>query len=1248
MENVRCLERIGFPIRQHGGRMKKACVALLGSCLAAGALAGGIGLPSRDPKLDVLPGFKSPPPGYGEVPFWWWTGDALDSERLVGQIDALHKKGVSGVQVNYSHYDSAGWLTEQDAPAIFTEAWWSVYEKVAQACAERDMGIGLSTYTLDWPRGATNLFYQLFYSKPELNAVQLEKDGPWRVKGGERLERKVPEDAFAVRAYRLRNGAAERGGADLTPQIKDGAVAWQVPEGEWEVWAFRASRKPGSLNPLMPGAGDTVIRGFFQPFEDRAPGRSSKGLNYFFNDELHVGVEKFAWNSDFAQEFRKRKGYDLLDVLPAMWQDIGAVTPKVRMDYADVRMTLMEERYFRPVYQWHASRGMIFGCDSGGRGLNPHEFGDYFRATRWYSAPGHDTPGGKADLIKGKVSSSIANLYQRPRVWLEGYHSLGWGATPEQLMFATRENYLYGTTLFNLHGLYYATYGSYWEWAPPCYHFRMPYWRHMNTFLGYFDRLSYLLSQGHLACDVAVVYPVAPYEAEMDGEQAKGTAFDLARRLFTSGINFEFIDNESLGRAVVEDGLLKVKDAGAAYRALVFPNMKAVRWPSIEKAAAFAQAGGKVCCVGALPEASDRAGRDDAALAALNGRAFAPACRLASAEQAVAVVRGAFVQDVQGVGQTVRALHRKAGPRDIYMVMDAQPGKSVEFRAKGAVELWNPWTGATAPLRVTAETPAGTQVELPLEPYEASVVVFTTGQAHVNPPPADTRPERAKALPREWAVAFEPTMDNSHGDFRLPVTPENRTIGVEARRFAWAVETDALAKTAMLPATDDSAWERKLHGFGTQAYVLGPILKDADISQLEVTLSKLVCVRPRDSVSVGGQSLSWHPYDFSWRFGKEGDSGHQGYHGLKRTVTDDFLCLGKPKSALNETQYVEEADGGRYYLWSCATVEQAVTADVLVSRAPPADKSHTSTILTPAAVYVNGAAVTDLTKGVALKAGANPVLARYDKAGRGHFVLRRQGAPAPAARLPLSMRWSDDPGVIPFDVSGGAKPAEWFRFTTAPGTRAIRVRACGAAEAWLDGVPMKADTGGRFVAAKPAAKAATVALRVRPARPGLSGGALIPEPVAVETDGSGAMALGDWSKVGLLNNYSGGVRYRTALALAAEEALARVVLDLGRVAGTAEIWVNGKKAGVRVAPPWRQEVTGLLKAGENSIEVLVCNTLANHYQTLPSRYRGDPLSGLLGPVRLLSREWPESYLFKNGRAGFNVYRELALLGNVEP
>ena len=387
---------------------------LIAGCLLSSfglALAGGTGLPSRDPNLDVVPGFKNPPPGYGEVPYWWWTGDKLDVDRMVGQLKKLHDKGVSGVQVNYSHYDSTGWQTDQDSPAIFSPEWWRVYAQVSKACAKLDMGIGMSTYTIDWPNGAKNLFYDLFYRKPELNALQLGAGEHVKVRGGETKTVKCPADQCAVRAYKIENNQPIRGGIDLAPLVKDGAITWTAPAGEWELWFFRAVRKAGSMNPLLPGMGATVIRDFYQPFQDNNAGKSTKGLNYFFNDELQIGAGRHAWVADFPGEFARRKGYDLLEVLPALWGDMGDITPKVRMDYADVRMALMEERYFKPIYDWHASRGMIYACDSCGRGTQPDEFGDYFRVTRWYSAPGHDTPGGHADLIKGKVDSSLSLIH---------------------------------------------------------------------------------------------------------------------------------------------------------------------------------------------------------------------------------------------------------------------------------------------------------------------------------------------------------------------------------------------------------------------------------------------------------------------------------------------------------------------------------------------------------------------------------------------------------------------------------------------------------------------------------------------------------------------------------------------------------------------------------------------------------------------------------------------------------------------
>jgi hypothetical protein len=87
----------------------------------------------------------------------------------------------------------------------------------------------------------------------------------------------------------------------------------------------------------------------------------------------------------------------------------------------------------------------------------------------------------------------------------------------------------------------------------------------------------------------------------------------------------------------------------------------------------------------------------------------------------------------------------------------------------------------------------------------------------------------------------------------------------------------------------------------------------------------------------------------------------------------------------------------------------------------------------------------------------------------------------------------------------------------------------------------------------------------------------------------------------------------------------------------AEVFVNGQRAGSVWAPPYRVEVTGLVKAGSNRIEIAVYNTAINQmagaprpdYKPLAARYGErfqmqdmddlEPVaSGLTGPIRLLS------------------------------
>jgi len=55
----------------------------------------------------------------------------------------------------------------------------------------------------------------------------------------------------------------------------------------------------------------------------------------------------------------------------------------------------------------------------------------------------------------------------------------------------------------------------------------------------------------------------------------------------------------------------------------------------------------------------------------------------------------------------------------------------------------------------------------------------------------------------------------------------------------------------------------------------------------------------------------------------------------------------------------------------------------------------------------------------------------------------------------------------------------------------------------------------------------------------------------------------------------------------------RLILDLGQVAIMAEVYVNGKSAGMCWKPPFRMDLTNLLKPGENQLDIRVTNLWVN-------------------------------------------------------
>ena len=1203
------------------------------------------GFPDRSPKMDVLPGFIHPPKGYGEVSFYWWLGDTLTHERILWQLDQLKDKGITGLQINYCHTDKGGatyGLTYPSQPALFSPKWWELLQWFLKEAKKRDMSVSLSDYTLG-AAGQGWFVDEMLNENPGLHGAKLEAK-QYVAEGNVEFKTAVPADLISATAYPESKGVSNPDGAiDLKGMIGNNELIWKAPGGRWKIILVYKTTVKTSFDPMNPLSGPKVAKKFYQRFEDHCPGESGKGLNFFFSDELQFGIRGFLWNDHFASEFKKRKGYDIMPELPGLFADLGPRSYKIRLDYNDVVVALSEDGFFKPVYEWHNSRGMLFGCDHGGRGRDVTEFGDYFRTQRWMSGPGCDQPGLGKDIVKAKVASSITHLYERPRTWLEGYYGSGWGTSSDELADATFTDFAMGHNLLSLHGLYYSTHGSWWEWAAPDNHWRQPYWENMGSFLKCTERLSYILSQGHHRCDVAMVYPVAPTEANLKGKASTETAFSIAKDLYPNGIDFDFMDFESLERCKIENKELNV--SGEKYKVLILPSLSAVRYSTVAKALDFFRSGGIVMAVGALPEASDRIGGNDPNLQSMIREMFGTTFSekhdtsivytqksktggtglfIHSPLEAKKMIANLIKTDFKVVsGEIVPGImHRRIGLRDLYFVYGLPKNSECFFRVTGKAELWNPWDGTTKPLKVSSVSDDGTTVRLPLDKSEPQLIVFSPGMAEIEKLSMKSVSSETLNLDGNWDFELKPTLDNKYGDYRLPAF--DGKLGAEVWQMKYALET-ASVMNAQDPNLDDHNWALCDVSYGPQFFMLGPLASIADSTKIEAQLAAIESVDVSHQVEINGKKYSWQPYEFSWRWGLKEDAGHQGYHGLKGQVNNELISFGtidKSKKHMPVYPLKAEEVGSIYYLQSNVLSTGMLKARIVKSG------------LLPEKVYLNGSLLEAGPDMVDLKPGNNQLLLKYNKVGRGTFVLENTLVSEKNEKpVSLATDWYLNRAILPFvAITATPNPYAWYRFKSPPGARAIFITSKAKPEIWVDGKEIACRPGqlekGRIADPdlttwkvepnETLPNSAVVAIRLEQ-QPGLYGGAAIPEPIVFEC-GKGQMLPGDLAGNESLKTYSGGMIYSKSITLNVKQANSHMILlNLGKVVSSAEVMVNGKAVGTRLTAPWTFDLTGKLKEGENEIKVLVFNTLGNHYLTTPSQYVGRISSGLIGPVTIESK-----------------------------
>ena len=76
--------------------------------------------------------FATPQKAFSPVPIWWWSGDALEVERMRWQIDQLVAQGVHNAVVLNLAPTGPTHGSLSDAPHMTTPEWWDIWEALCE------------------------------------------------------------------------------------------------------------------------------------------------------------------------------------------------------------------------------------------------------------------------------------------------------------------------------------------------------------------------------------------------------------------------------------------------------------------------------------------------------------------------------------------------------------------------------------------------------------------------------------------------------------------------------------------------------------------------------------------------------------------------------------------------------------------------------------------------------------------------------------------------------------------------------------------------------------------------------------------------------------------------------------------------------------------------------------------------------------------------------------------------------------
>ncbi|MDH7501141.1 MAG: glycosyl hydrolase [Verrucomicrobiota bacterium] len=856
-------------------------LAILGCCIC---LSRSIGQTSLDQ------GWVDPPIGARLRAYWWWLNGNVTKAAITRDLEEMKSKGWGGALIcDADGASQDGNDRVKHGPDFLSPEWRELYRHALREAARLGLEMSLNIQS-GWNLGgpmvtADDAAKKLVWSETQVRGpgkieeklpMPQSRDGYYRdlfvigyrlksapVPGIPRAARNPVNNWEAKAMHRSlhfsapdttpllvdasdepgEEDTAAGGVIDLTARLDDsGTFRWDAPDGVWQILRFgctigdhaRVSTssdgwKGYALDVLDAGAFKRYWDAVAEPLVADAGPLAGSTLKYLHTDSWEV--EAVNWTPTLREEFRRRRGYDLVPWLPVLAGRIVNTRDQSNRFLHDFRKTLGDlaiDNHYRLFRDGAHRHGLQIHPESGGPHAVPIDaqrclgFNDVPMSEFWAWSWRHRV--GDSNRFFVKQPASAAHTYGRRLVAAEGFTTIGphWQETIwDNLKPSFEQALCEGLNLLVWHAVVCSPPD---EGLPGIQYFagthfnpNSTWWAKSGPFISYINRCQFMLQQGLFVADACYYYG----DHVPNFAQLKHT--DPARVL--PGFDYDVITEEALlTRLSVRDGQLVLPD-GMSYRVLVLPDREAISLSVLRKIRELVNAGATV--IGRRPAKATGLGNYpecDAEVARIADELWGPApgrqrsrARVPGPSQdelAPSIPRGKVFSDRTARAVLIRAgvlpdfeckgmdeqtaldyIHRRDGETDIYFV--ANKSNRLEkvdctFRVAGkAPEIWDAVTGFRQFARAYKESAGRTTVPMELAPYGSTFVVFR-GSSDAHPPVAsDNTVELRKLadLTGPWTVHFPAGTNAPEKDNREMLKSSTRPVTFE-RLISWTEHED--------------------------------------------------------------------------------------------------------------------------------------------------------------------------------------------------------------------------------------------------------------------------------------------------------------------------------------------------------------------------------------------------------------------------------------------------------------------------